>query len=144
MKQYLKIVKNNTPKEERLKNSIIAFLTGGVMGIMFTLVTNLIRSSFHVSINSAISWSLIIFIFSSCLCTGLGFFDILVGKLKCGLIIPITGFAHSVCSAVLDYRKDGMICGIGSNIFKLAGSVLLYGIFFAFIFALIKGIFIYG
>ena len=52
--------------------------------------------------------------------------------------IPITGFAHSMTSAALDYRKEGLIYGIGSNIFKLAGSVILYGVVSAWLFGMIR------
>ena len=55
-----------------------------------------------------------------------------------GLIIPITGFAHSMQSAMLDYKKEGLVYGFGSNIFKLAGSVILYGVVSAYIFGLIR------
>ena len=81
---------------------------------------------------------LITFIFITCLLTGLGIFDKLVKRFKMGLIIPITGFAHSMQSSILDYKKEGPIYGFGSNIFKLAGSVILYGIVSAYIFGLIR------
>ena len=81
---------------------------------------------------------IIIFIFIASLCTGLGFFDKLVTKFKCGLLIPITGFAHSMTSSSMDYRTEGPIYGIGSNMFKLAGSVILYGVLSAFIFGTIR------
>ena len=83
----------------------------------------------------------LITIFIACLLTGLGFFDNLVSKYKSGIIVPITGFAHSIMASILDYKHDGMITGIGSNYFKLAGSVLAYGIISAFIMALVKVIF---
>ena len=57
---------------------------------------------------------------------------------RCGLIIPITGFAHSMMSAALEYRKEGLVTGIGANIFKLAGTVILYGVVSAYIFGLIR------
>ena len=81
---------------------------------------------------------IIIFIFFACLFTSLGFFDKLVTKFKCGLIIPITGFAHSVMSSSLDSKNEGLIYGIGSNMFKLAGSVIIYGIVSAFVFGLVR------
>jgi len=37
-----------------------------------------------------------------------------------------------------DYRKDGFITGLGSNFFRLAGSVILYGILAAFILVIVK------
>ena len=81
---------------------------------------------------------LVTFIFIACLLTGLGVFDNLVQKGKMGLIIPITGFAHSMQSAILDYKKEGPIYGFGSNMFKLAGSVILYGVVSAYVFGLIR------
>ena len=80
---------------------------------------------------------------ASCLFTALGFFDNWVAKAKAGLILPTTGFAHSVTSAAFDYKRDGFITGIGANVFKLAGSVILYGILSAFVFAII-GVILYG
>ena len=70
--------------------------------------------------------------------TGLGFFDKLVMKFKCGLIVPITGFAHSITSSALDYKNDGLITGLGGYLFRLAGCILLYGIIAAFFLAILK------
>ena len=64
--------------------------------------------------------------------------DTLVSKLKSALLIPITGFAHSMTSAALEYRKEGLVTGIGSNIFKLAGTVILFGIVSVYFFGLIR------
>ena len=81
---------------------------------------------------------IITLIFLACLFTALGFFDNFVHFGRMGVIIPITGFAHSMQSAALDYKKEGLVCGIGSNIFKLAGSVILYGIVSAYIVGIIR------
>ena len=70
------------------------------------------------------------------------YYNYLVAKTKMGLILPTTGFAHSIASSALDYKKDGVIA-LGSNFFKLAGSVILYGMVSAFFLALLKVI-IYG
>ena len=85
---------------------------------------------------------IITLIFISCLFTCLGFFDKWVNFARCGLIIPITGFAHAMMSAALEYRKEGFVTGIGTNMFKLAGSVIIFGICAAFIFGFIKFIII--
>ena len=70
--------------------------------------------------------------------TAIGIFDVLVMKAKSALIIPITGFAHSVTSAALEYRTEGLILGIGANIFKLAGSVILFGVVSSYFFGLLR------
>ena len=54
--------------------------------------------------------------------------------------MPSTGFANSMTSASMDYRDEGFIKGIGSNIFKLTGSIIVYGIIFGLIFGLIRGV----
>lgn len=140
--QYKKLVKKYTPKENILKNALIAFLSGGVIGLISAIIYVIfLKNDFDVT--SATSYTLIILILLSALCTGIGFFDNIVEKYKCGIIIPITGFAHSVTSAAIDSRREGFITGIGASIFKLAGSVLLYGIVSAFLLTIIKVVF-YG
>ena len=141
-KDYKKIVKKYTPKEDKLKNALIAFISGGVIGLFSTIVYTIFLS-FDFDVTSATSYTLIILILLSSLLTGLGIFDNLVEKCKCGIIVPITGFAHSITSSAIDNKRDGMISGIGANVFKLAGSVLLYGMVSAFILTIIKVI-IYG
>lgn len=136
--KYLKIVKDLTPKEKRLENSALAFLMGGILGFIAEGVKLILVNNFHLTIRDATTWVLMIYILLASIFTALSFFDRLVMKYKCGLIIPITGFAHSITSSALDYKRDGLITGMGASFFKLAGSILLYGIISAFFFAIIK------
>lgn len=137
-KDYKRIVDSNKPKENRISNSIISFLVGGSIGVFAVLLSDFYEIVFDVSSKDASTFMLLTLIVLACLFTALGFFDKWVTFAKCGLIIPITGFAHSVCSVGLDYKHEGPIYGIGSNIFKLAGSVILYGIVSAVIFGSIR------
>ena len=98
----------------------------------------ILTTKMHISRSDASTFMIVFFIFVSSLCTALGFFDKLVTKFKCGLLIPITGFAHSMTSAALDYKNEGPIYGVGSNVFKLAGSVILYGVVSAWFFGMIR------
>ena len=135
--KYIALTDKHKPKENTLKNAIIAFLAGGFMGTLGQFLIDVYTYFFDVPKTMASTFMIITLIFLGCLFTCLGFFDSLVHKLKCGLIIPITGFAHSIASCIIDYKKEGFI-NIGSNTFKLAGSVLLYGIVSAIILTLIK------
>ena len=83
-------------------------------------------------------WIGLILITGACFLTIIHKFDHLVAKYQAGLIVPTTGFAHSVQSTMLDYKKDGLITGIGSNAFKLAGSVIVYGVVSSFILVIVK------
>lgn len=137
-KSYAKLVKELSPKEPKLKNAIIAFVIGGLIGIFTEAVASFIMYSFALSKTDSYIWTMILTIFIVVLLTALGKFDNVVSKIKCGLIIPTTGFAHSVASCALDYKKDGLITGLGSNFFKLAGSVILFGIISSFILVVIE------
>lgn len=134
---YKKIVNRITPKENKSKNAFVAFFIGGCIGALAEATVMVFVHCFGVSRVDAYMWTCLCVIFISCLFTALGFFDNWVTKVKAGLILPTTGFAHSVTSAALDYKRDGFVTGIGANFFKLAGSVILYGIISAFIFACI-------
>ena len=124
--------------EHRVRNAFLAFLVGGIVGLLGEAIIEILISCFHISRSDASTFMIMIFIFVASLCTALGFFDKWVTKFKCGLLIPITGFAHSMTSAALDYKNEGPIYGIGSNIFKLAGSVILYGVISAWFFGMIR------
>lgn len=141
--EYLKLVNENNKEKGIIKNALISFLVGGVMGCIFHVLTSLIIDYTSAPKALATGISLFIFILVAVIVTGLGVFDKLVSRYKFGLIIPITGFAHSVASSLIEYRKDGAITGLGANMFKLAGSVILYGSVSGFTLALLKVI-IYG
>lgn len=137
-KKYQKLVLKHTPKENKGKNLLAAFLTGGFLGLLGNFLIDVYSYVFHLPNKDAGTYMLVTFIFLACLLTALGVFDDLVKKGKMGFIIPITGFAHSMQSAILDYKKEGPVYGFGSNVFKLAGSVILYGVVAAYIFGLIR------
>jgi len=75
------------------------------------------------------------------LLTGLGLFDRLARFAGAGLAVPVTGFANSVTSAALEFKKEGLVLGIGSRMFSLAGTVILFGVITAFVVGLISAIF---
>lgn len=135
---YNSIVNKHTPKEDRLKNSLIVFFTGGIIGILSELLLN--YYSVWLSLPRKESGILVIltWIIIASLLTAFGVFDLLVRIFKSALLIPITGFAHSMTSAALDYKTEGLVLGIGANIFKLAGSVILYGVVSVYVFGLLR------
>lgn len=136
--KYQQLVNKHTPKENRLTNALVAFLIGGIMGIIGQGLIDFYMKIFSFDFKMASTMMIITLIFISCLLTSLGFFDKMVEFAKCGLIIPITGFAHSMMSATLDYKKEGLVTGIGANMFKLAGTVIAFGVVSAYFVALIR------
>ncbi len=142
--RYKELTDKIVPKEDRTKNALIAFFIGGLMGFLGQLIVFVLENNFDIKHKDATSIMLVILIFIASLLTALGIFDDLVSKAKAGLIVPITGFAHAMTSAMIDYKKEGLITGIGSNAFKLTGSVILYGVISAYIFGTIRYLFFGG
>ena len=135
---YKKIVNKNLKKDNYKKNYIYAFISGGLIGafsqfsyICINKITNLSKTD----IKSIVG--LVIIGIASFL-TAIGIFDNLIRKYRSGLIIPTTGFAHSVTSSAIDFKKDGLINGLGANFFHLAGSVILYSIVGSFLLIILK------
>lgn len=136
--KYDLIANSHKSEETRNKNAFIAFITGGLIGLIGEGMIELFCLNFSMSRTDAGTLMIVVYIFLASLSTALGFFDKLVSVCRCGLLIPITGFAHSMTSASLDFKREGPIYGIGSNMFKLAGSVIIYGVVSAWLFGLIR------
>ncbi len=136
--KYQKLVSKNTPKKPVLENAIMTFLVGGLMGVFSELLLELYVAWLDMPRKESGVLVILTLICISSILTAFGVFDILVNKLKSALIIPITGFAHSITSAAMDYKSEGLVLGIGANIFKLAGSVILYGVVAVYLFGIIR------
>lgn len=139
--KYKNIVKEKTEKENIIVNALIAFVIGGLMGVIAQGLIDIYSYALDISTKEATICMLVTLIFTSCLFTALGFFDKLVNFAKCGLIIPITGFAHATMSAALEYKKEGLVTGIGANMLKLSGAVIIFGVVSAWTFSLIRLLF---
>lgn len=139
-KEYKKLVKQKLPKENKIKNSLIAFVIGGLMGLIGQLISDFFHYCLNLPIRDSYMYTMIVLVIIASVLTGLGIFDKMASYAKAGLLVPTTGFSHAITSAAMDYRREGFIRGIGSNFFKLTGCIILYGIFFSFIVALIKGV----
>lgn len=142
--EYKELIQKHLPKEDKIRNAFISFFIGGLMGVLGQVLIFTYTKVLNISYSAASSLMMVTFIFFACLFTALGFFDNLVMKAGAGLFIPITGFAHSTTASALEYKKEGLVFGIGSNIFKLSGSVILYGTISAYFFGIIRFLFFGG
>lgn len=136
--EYKKLVSKHTPKVNEVKSIFTAFFMGGFIGMLGQFLIDFYSKICGLTIKDSSTYMIVTLIFLSSLFTALGFMDKWVEKVKCGLIIPITGFSHAMTAAAIEYRKDGFILGLGSNIFKITGSVILYGVISAYVFGLIR------
>ena len=113
-KEYDKLVKSVVGKESTLKNVMIAFISGGLVGVIAQMMSEFYFKVFDISLSDASFYTFSTFIFIGSFLTGLGVFDKVLSVVKCGLIVP--------------------------SIFKLTGSIILYGIIFGIIFGFIRGV----
>ena len=138
--EYEEIIKENIGKDNIFKNVFIAFFTGGLMGLFAQLLTDFFVNYYKTNINDAYFYTFCFFIIVGSILTGAGVFDKVLSICKCGLIVPSTGFANTMTSSAMDNKSEGFVKGIGANIFKLTGSIILYGVVFGIIFGFIRSI----
>ena len=127
-KEYAEYVKKKAKKSPIYKNCAFAFLIGGAI---CTLGQGLKDIYFSLTGDEKITSSLVCIslIFLSVLLTGIGVYDNIARFAGAGTLVPITGFANGVASCAIEFQKEGQVFGIGCQIFRIAGPVILYGIF---------------
>lgn len=137
-KEYDKLVKSVVGKESVLKNVMIAFFSGGVVGIIAEVMNEFYFKIFNITLSDASFYTFSTFIVIGSILTGFGVFDKVLSIFKCGLIVPATGFANTMTSSAMDAKSEGFIKGIGASIFRLTGSIILYGVLFGIIFGFVR------
>ena len=137
-KKFKDTAKKHVPKQHRLRNATIAFITGGIFAIVAQLIMEVYRMLLGIDEKSASTMAIVTIILISAIMTGLGIYDKAAQYTGAGMFVPISGFANSLTSCAMEGKSEGLIYGIGGNMFKLAGSVLTYGIASAFVFGFIR------
>lgn len=126
--EYNRLAEELKPNGHKMKNSFNAFLYGGVIGAIAQGVLEFFMNIYNYSEKEATPMMIITLVLIACLLTGLGIYDNIAKHAGAGTFIPITGFANSMSSSALDSKSEGLVFGIGSNMFKLGGTVITYGI----------------
>ena len=138
---YKELQEKHEIKRPILKNCIKAFLVGGIFCLVVQAISYFYIYFFNFTEQTAGSPTTATMVFLALLMTGFGFYDRIGQFGGAGSAVPVTGFGNAVISAAIEHRTEGFVLGVGSNMFKLAGSVILFGVFSAFVVALIKTIY---
>lgn len=126
-KAYEKYSEQFTPKPKYFKNSFKAMITGGLICVLSLWMENgFIARGFSEKDSS--TFVIIILVMAAQLLTGFGWFDTIGKFAGAGVIVPITGFANSMVAPAIEYKKEGIVLGVGAKLFSLAGPVLVSGI----------------
>ena len=126
-KQYDLMVKKASPPSQVLKNCLFAFAIGGIICTIGQLV-NMGYGFYFENKDDVSALTSATMIFMGALLTGLSVYDDIAKYGGAGTLVPITGFANSIVSPAIEFRTEGYIPGVGANMFKIAGPVLVYGI----------------
>lgn len=134
-KYYQKSLEEHSIKKNYIKRILSSFLFGGSICLFaqcILTIANLYNEDHSTEI------MLFVVIFLSILATGFGFYDKLGQWAFAGSIVPISGFANSMASSAMEYKPEGYLLGVAANTFKLAGSVVVYGVIASIVFGLFR------
>lgn len=136
--QYQDFAKAREPKPPLLRNCVRAFIAGGIICTIGQGIQWVFMTYFKFNEETAGNPTVAVLIFISVLLTSLGIYDHIAQWGGAGTAVPVTGFANTIASASLEHKSEGFVLGVGGNMFKLAGPVIVYGVFSAFVVAIIK------
>lgn len=125
--EYQDLSKLMTPKPTLAKNIIRAFIVGGLICAFGQLVINFL-TLVGLERSEASTAATAFLILLGALLTGLGVYDDIGKFAGAGSIVPVTGFANSIVSPALEFKREGYVMGVGAKLFTVAGPVLVYGI----------------
>lgn len=134
-KIYNHILDEEDIKRPIVKNSVKAFLVGGLICLFGEFLIFLFTNVFKIEKTTAQILMSMCIVTITCILTGIGIFDKIGEFSGTGTIIPITGFANSLTSSALESKSEGIITGILTNMFKLAGAIIVTAIVSSFIVA---------
>ena len=131
--RFKKYAEKFAPKSNLLKDCVVAFVVGGLICIIGQGIGDIAKKIgvSEENIKTLIPCSLIVL---SCILTGLGIYQKIAKYAGAGTLVPITGFANAISSISIDGKAEGLIFGVGANMFKIAGPVIVYGTAAAFVY----------
>ena len=139
-KTYSQLEQKISPKVPLAGNLIRAFLTGGLICAIGQGIMYFYMYFFDFTEKTAGNPTVATLIFIVMLLTGFGKYKKIAQFGGAGSAVPVTGFGNAMISSAIEHRTEGYVLGVGGNMFKLAGSVIVFGVFAAFVVALIKTI----
>lgn len=134
-KYYQNTLEEHQIEKNYLKRILNSFLFGGAICLISQCILEV--TTFYNE-EHAVELMLFIVILISIIASGLGVYDKLGQIAYSGTIVPITGFANSMASSAMEYRPEGYLLGIAANMFKLAGSVVVYGVIASIVVGMIR------
>jgi stage V sporulation protein AC len=135
---YKQLVDKHRPARPMFKNTVRAFIVGGCICVIGQLVQMFFIRVAGFSQTDAANPTVAVMILLSVILTAFGVYDKFAQWAGAGSAVPVTGFANTMAAAAMEHRSEGWVTGVGGNMFKLAGPVIVYGVVSAFFVALVR------
>ncbi len=127
-KEYSDYVDRKSQKSPIVKDTILAFIIGGLICVLGQAFSELYKNVFGLNKELTSVAVAVTMIFLGALFTGLNLYPRLAKHAGAGTIVPITGFANAIVSPAMEFRREGFVLGLAAKMFTVAGPVLVYGI----------------
>lgn len=120
-----------------------AFWVGGLICALGQAITNIGLTWLKMNARDASTLASVTLVFLTALLTGIGVFDKIGKYAGAGSFVPITGFANAMVAPALEFRREGLVMGVGGKLFTIAGPVLVYGVGASVLYGIIYAFFIH-
>lgn len=125
--RYARLVDSLSPKSKMGQGLIRAFWVGGVICVIGQCCIEAGLAWLDMTPSTASTFASMMLVFLTALLTGLGVFDKIGQYAGAGAFVPISGFANAMVSPAMEFRREGMVLGLGAKLFTIAGPVLVWG-----------------
>ncbi|MBE3551330.1 MAG: stage V sporulation protein AC [Kyrpidia tusciae] len=139
-KEYQMVVKRHRPPVPAARNALRAFVVGGLVCDLGQFIQYLYMRVGGFDREAAANPTAATLVFVAILLTGLGLYDRFAQWAGAGSAVPITGFANAMSSSAIEAKSEGLVLGVGANMFKVAGPVIVFGVVAAFFVTLIRAV----
>ena len=139
--EYQELALKVQPRRPVFKNCIRAFIAGGTICLIGQAVQEMFVHWAGFTEKTAADPTVAVMILISVILTSLGVYDKIAQWAGAGSAVPVTGFANSMASAAIEHRSEGIVLGVGGQMFKLAGPVIVFGTVAAFFIGILTWLF---
>lgn len=125
---YSDLVEKASPPSALAQGVFRAFWVGGTICTIGQVLIIIAKAWLGMNQGEASTFASCGIVFLTALLTGIGVFDKIGQYGGAGAFVPISGFANAMVSPAMEFRREGMVLGLGAKLFSIAGPVLVWGI----------------
>lgn len=139
--RYSQMVDKISPKSELGQGLFRAFITGGIICTIGQVFIEIGQRYLDMMVSTSTTFGSMMIVFITAVLTGVGVFDRIGQYGGAGAFVPISGFANAMVSPAMEFRREGLVLGLGAKLFTIAGPVLVWGISISVLVGVIYAIF---